>query len=264
LTVLDGVRSLLFAPGDDEHKLRKALASEADGVIADLEDAVDADRKDAARTCVQAVFGGPSRRLRLVRIAERQDVDVAERVGADAIVVPKATVDSIRAFGVDLPPVIALVETAAGVRDAYAIAAAPSVEALMFGSLDLAVELGVDPAESSALLLARSQLVLASAAAGIRPPFDGVQPNVRDTTALEREVAAARALGFGGKACIHPGQLAAVAGGFAPSTEEVEWARTIVAAWQTGDGVASVDGRMVDRPVVLRARRILELAEGSG
>ena len=262
---VEHARSLLFAPGDDEDKLRKALVSGADGVIADLEDGVVAARKEAARAIVLRVLAAPAGCARLVRVGSADDAPLVTSLDVDAVVVPKATAESVAALGPEGPPIVAIVETAAGLRSAFDVASLPRVEALMLGTLDLAAELGFAPAGGRELLYARSKLVVDSAAAGIRAPFDGVHPDVRDEAGLIAEVTEARALGFGGKACIHPAQLGVVVAGFAPTAEELDWARSVVdvfdRATATGAGVATLDGAMVDLPVVLRARRLLEQAE---
>jgi citrate lyase beta subunit len=187
----------------------------------------------------------------------------------EAIVLPKATPDAVAALGPEGPPVIAIVETAMGVRLAYETASAARVAALLLGAVDLGAELGLDPRpDGLEILHARSQVVLDSAAAGIRPPFDIVHLDVRDEQGLEEECRLARSLGFRGKACIHPAQLDVVHRVFAPTDEEIVWARRVVDAYERetgeGRGVFALNGAMVDLPVVERARRILDEAERSG
>jgi citrate lyase subunit beta/citryl-CoA lyase len=273
VTDLRLVRSFLFAPGDDERKLTNALASDADAVIADLEDGVGRDHKDDARACVSRVFAETprGRALRLIRVNPGDDNDLllGVELELDAIVLPKATPESVASLGLELPPVLALVETAAGIRSAEVIASDPRVVALMLGSLDLAAELGLPrDADSPTLTYAAAKLVLDSAAAGIAAPVDGVFADTRDADGLAAEIERARRIGFRGKACIHPGQIAAVNRGFGSSPEEVTWARSALDAFEraeaSGTAVASLEGEMVDLPVVLRARRILELADRSG
>jgi citrate lyase beta subunit len=266
------IRSLLFAPGDDAKKLTKALASEADAVIADLEDGVGSARKDEARALVAQILSdiprGSAGRLVRVNPGEPRDLDAIARLELDAIVLAKSTPDAIAALGSEGPPVIALVETASGVRTAFEIASSPRVAALMLGSLDLAAELGVAPDPGSgALSYAASKLVIDSAAARIAPPFDGVFADTTDEAGLRAEIERARRLGFAGKGCIHPNQVGPVNRGFASSADEVAWARLALDAYEraeaSGSSVASLDGEMVDLPVVIRARRILEFAKRS-
>jgi citrate lyase beta subunit len=185
-----------------------------------------------------------------------------------AVVLPKATPDAVAALGPDGPPVIAIVETATGVRSAYETASSARVAALLLGAVDLGAELGLEPRpDGLEILHARSQVVVDSAAAGIRPPFDIVHLDVRDDPGLEAECRLARSLGFRGKACIHPAQLDVVHRVFAPSDEELDWARGVVDAYEReigeGRGVFALNGAMVDLPVVERARRILAEAERS-
>jgi len=180
-------------------------------------------------------------------------------------VLPKAEeVTALRRIAAALAPlaeatIVPLVETARGVWRARRLAAAPRVERLAFGALDLSLDLGAAPgADERELLLARSQVVLASRVAGAGPPIDGITAQIDDAEALNAAVETARRLGFGGKLAIHPRQVAAINAGFAPAPDEVEWARRVVAAFDAdGSGVVRVDGAMIDRPIVERARRIL-------
>jgi citrate lyase subunit beta/citryl-CoA lyase len=151
--------------------------------------------------------------------------------------------------------VVPLVETAAGVAAARELCAAPGVVRAAFGSIDLAAQLGVDPNSRTALLHARSTLVLAAAAAGRAPPVDGVTTALDDPEALTSDTAHAVELGFTGKLCVHPRQLAPVHAALRPTDAELEWARSVLRAG-TGGAVA-VDGHLVDRPVLLRAERLL-------
>ncbi len=305
--MIPDLRSLLFAPADDERKLLRALDSDADAVVADLEDAVAPAAKKGAREVVARVFGQtrenlhphpgrgknppPSRStipeqdardrdnfvpisrapLRLLRVNGattewfEDDLELGRRLSPDALVLPKATPEGVTALGPGGPPVIAIVETAAGLRAAYEIASAPRVAALFLGAVDLGAELGLEPRpDGQELLYARSQLVLDSAAAGIRPPFDCVHLATHDVDALAAECSLARSLGLRGKGCIHPSQVPVVNRLFAPSESELEWARGIVDAFERSDhGVLAVNGSMVDLPVVARARRVLREAERS-
>jgi citrate lyase beta subunit len=270
------VRSLLFAPGNDERKLRKALQSGADAVVADLEDAVVPAEKEAARRVVETVFGsraegGPARLVRVNGADTRYfaaDVATVAELPLAGLVLPKATPEAVAELSGDGPPVIAIVETATGIRAAYEIAAAPRIAALQLGAVDLAAEVGLESRpDGLELLYARSKLVFDSAAAGIRPPFDVVHLDIHDDAGLEDECRLARSVGLLGKACIHPAQVPVVARVFAASEVEVEWARRVVEAYeaaeQGGAGVLALDGAMVDLPVVTRARRILTDAERS-
>lgn len=264
-------RSLLFAPGDDEHKLRRALASDADAVVADLEDAVAPERKAHARAVVGRVLGelpareGPARMVR-VNAADTpywgEDLAAVEGLELDALVLPKAALAALDALAVDGPPVLALIETPLGLLRAFEVACCARVVRLGLGAVDLAAELALEPrADGLELLHARSALVVASAAAGIVAPADTAAIAVRDLGGLDAEARLARSLGFGGKFCIHPAQLDVVNERFSPDAEQLAWAQRVLAAFETaereGGGVVTVDGLMVDRPVVERARRLI-------
>lgn len=271
---LAAARSFLIFPGDDDRKRDRALASGADAVILDLEDGVAQAQKDEARDRIAAFAeDGGGAPVRLVRVNDPASAagerDLAAVAGLPvAVVVPKASVGSVALAAEAGRPVVALVEDAAGVRDAHALAEHPTVVALALGSADLGAALGLVSREDGLeLAYVRSRLVVASAAARIRPPVDGPCLAVHDAEALERETSVARALGLRAKVCIHPGQIAVVHRFLAPAADEVERARRVVAAWDelqgNGEAVGVVDGVLVDLPVVLRARGIIESDERS-
>jgi citrate lyase beta subunit len=266
---LSVLRSVLFAPASDERKLGRALASDADAVIADLEDGTAPGEKEAARGVVETLFAGVrSRGARAVRVNAPGtewfdgDLELAGRLELDFLMLPKATPSSVAALGGSGPPVVALVETADGLRLAYETASAERVVALALGTHDLAAELRTTPRPDGLdVLYARSKLVVDSAAAGRRPPIDTPYLDVRDPLGLEEECRLARTLGLRGKLCIHPGQLDIVNRVFAPSEEEVDWARRVVQAYEHGvhggRGAVALDGRMVDLAVARRAEQLL-------
>lgn len=268
-------RSLLFAPGSDAAKLTKALSAGADAVVADLEDAVLPAEKDRARALVaEAMSGARGESLRLVRVNAsgsawfEDDLAALAAIELDGLVLPKASPEAADQAGRLGVPVVAIVETAAGLREAYAIATAASVEALVLGAVDLGLELGLEPRpDGQELLHARSTLVVDSAAAGIRPPIDQVWVDVHDTAGLAADCALARSLGLRGKACIHPAQIAVVNEAFTPSADEVTRAQAVVAAYEqaaaAGAGAVALDGEMIDLPVVERARGVLANAKRS-
>jgi len=270
-----GVRSLLFAPGDDERKLRRALLTPADAVVADLEDAVAPERKAQARALVAQVLAeapsapGPQLMVR-VNAADTphwdEDLTIVGALALDALVLPKATAATLDALPADGPPIVALIETPRGVLEAAEIARHPRVARLGLGAVDLAAELGLEPrGDGLELLHARSVLAVASAAAGIDAPADTVFADVRDEDGLAAQSRLARSLGFGGKFCIHPAQLDPVNACFAPSAEQLAWAERVLAAFgeaeRAGRGVIRVDGAMVDKPVALRAQRLIDSHE---
>jgi citrate lyase beta subunit len=263
------LRSLLFAPAAEEAKLRKALASPADAVIADLEDGTAPDEKDAGRGIVEALFTDTQpQRVRGLRVNPPGsewfdgDLELADRLRLDFLMLPKATPDAVAALGPAGSPVLAIVESALGLRLAYETATAERVFGLALGSHDLGAELRTEPRpDGLEILYARSKLVTDSAAARRRPPFDTVYLDIRDRDGLEAECMLARALGFRGKLCIHPHQLETVSRVFAPDGEELEWARRVLKAYdeglREGRGAVALDGKMIDMPIVRRAERLL-------
>jgi citrate lyase subunit beta/citryl-CoA lyase len=264
---LPRLRSLLFTPGSDERKLAKALASAADAVVCDLEDAVAPADKEAAREVVRRALEsageGPARLVRVNGSGTAwfdDDLAFTATLELDGLVLPKSSPEVVEALGPDGPPVVAIVETAMGLRQAFEIAWQPRVAALVLGSVDLSAEVGLEPRpDAQEILYARSKVAIDSAAAGIRGPFDVVHLDFGDEAGLEEQCRLARALGFRGKACIHPGQIETINRVFAPSEEEIAWARRIVESFEgQTEGVLAVNGAMVDKPVVDRARRILE------
>ncbi|MGM5068722.1 HpcH/HpaI aldolase/citrate lyase family protein [Rhodococcus qingshengii] len=256
-------RTFLFVPGTRPDRFDKAAASGADVVILDLEDAVAGSDKDTARDNVVAWLAGGGQAL--VRVNSRTsphwagDVEAITEVGV-AIMVPKADDPQALAELGEKVPVVALIETARGVLAAPAISSVPGVVRTALGHIDLAAEIGVDPGERAALLHARSSLVIAAAAAGIDSPIDGVTTNLTDATVLESDVLYGKSLGFSGKLCIHPSQIKPARIALTPTSSEVEWAHRITAALSADGGVVSVDGHMIDPPVVARATRILSTA----
>lgn len=269
---LDDLRSYLFVPATDAHRVDKALASDAHAVIVDLEDAVpEAGKDDARRLVAERLRERRPPGAQLVRINgldtahARADLEALEGLALDGVVVPKAEPQPVYSLAPSGPPVVALVETASGLRRAFETATRPRVAKLMLGVVDLAAALGATPGpDGRELLHARSALVVDSVAAGLGGPIDGPCTAIGDEDALRAETVAAKAIGFAAKACIHPAQLAAVHDVFAATAEELERASRIVAAADEatagGRGAVAVDGQMVDAPVVARARRLLAAA----
>jgi citrate lyase subunit beta/citryl-CoA lyase len=272
---LASARSVLFAPGNERRKLEKALECGADAVVADLEDAVPPDEKAVARRLTAELLATASTPSAVAVRVNGTDTPLWEddlRALADvelgALVLPKATPESVARLGRAGPPLLAVVETAQGLRRAYDVASEPRVAALALGAVDLGVELRLEArADGQEVLLARSLLVLDSAAAGLRAPFDLVHLALQDLESLEAECLLARSLGFRGKLCIHPAQVEVVNRVFSPTRDELERARRVVDAYDRGvaggAGVVRLDGEMVDLPVVERARQVLAEAERS-
>lgn len=260
-------RSLLFVPATRSERVAKAFAAGADGVILDLEDAIAPTDKDAARAALASVLD-PARPV-VVRINGtgsewyQQDLAACLHAGIAAVMLPKAeTAEDARALheACNLP-VIALIETARGLWNALEIAQANGVRQLAFGALDFRLDLGLPDAGYDQLRTHRDRLVLASRIAGIAPPLDSPTPTFDDPGAVRADAALARQQGFGGKLCIHPSQVSIVNEAFSPSFAEIEWAQKIVAAAHASGGAAvAVDGKMVDRPVIDLAARILAQA----
>ena len=262
------LRSYLFVPGNRPDRYAKACATRAGVVIVDLEDAVAPAEKAAARRSLVAWLS-PRQRV-LVRVNApgspwfADDLQACANEAVSAIVLPKAerAEDVEQVAGVcGARPVLPLVETARGVWNILAVAQAPNVRSLLFGSLDFRSDVN---ASDDDLLYARSRLVLASRVAGIGPPVDGITQAIDDPELLRRDCERARQLGFGGKLCIHPKQVDIVNRCFSPSADDLAWARRVVDAFaQSSGNAALLDGRMIDRPVLLRAQALLG-AEGEG
>jgi citrate lyase subunit beta / citryl-CoA lyase len=291
---LPAIRSLMFVPAHRERMVQRALGlgefgpSGVDVAILDLEDGVPPGAKDEARrivsqTLARPALGGPLRFVRIQRVpsdAGEEDLDAALRPGLHAVVAPKvrraedvewlaAQLDAreakaaIAAGSIRIVPSI---ESAAALLDAPRIAAASArVVALMFGSEDFALDLGLATrreGEAAELLYARSAVVVAAVAAG-KLAIDGIWPDIEDGAGLREDSLRARRLGFAAKTCIHPGQIATVNDAFTPSAAEVEEAHRVVRAFDDavarGSGAVALDGRMLDAPVVDRARRILRI-----
>ncbi|MFE4369169.1 HpcH/HpaI aldolase/citrate lyase family protein [Streptomyces sp. NPDC056835] len=264
-------RTMLFVPGDRPERFAKAASSGADAVLLDLEDAVPAGNKVQAR---EAAVGWLARSPGLVRVNavgspwHADDLAALAEAGAlRGVVLPKSsTAPQVAGVIERLPhgiPVLALVENAIGLREAAAIAGLPRVGRMLFGSIDYALDTGITPSgpDEPELLWARSALVNASRAAGLPAPLDGVFTHLDDPVGLESSSRRSRALGFGGRLCVHPRQIATVHRAWQPGDDEIRWARRVVRAGGDSNGAAvRVDGQMVDLPLLRRARRVLALA----
>lgn len=275
----------LFVPGDRPERFAKAVAAGPDLVIIDLEDAVAPRAKSAALEAILAALSperssseaGTAAVRAMVRInpvgsaTSATEVDALRQLstqpghGLIGVMVPKAEdpdaiaelVSTLTSAGRTELAVIPLVESARGVLRAVELAAGPGVTRLAFGALDFMLDVTADPG-SPTVAYAGAQLVIASRVAGIAAPLDSPSTEVRGHDLVLESARAGRAMGFGGKLCIHPTQLAVVRAAFAPTAAELEWARAVTGAV---DGAVQIDGRMVDRPLVERARRILTSAE---
>ena len=266
-------RTYLFVPGNRPDRFGKALASGADAVVLDLEDAVVADGKDAAREAVRAwaADATPADRAKVVVRTNdlgsphaAADLAAVAEAGITAIMLPKTEsaddVATVRSAAPDVV-VLALVESARGLAAAEEIAAAPGVVRLVFGTLDYALDLDLEIDDAAdGLSYAAGRLAVASRCAGIATPVGGVTPQLGDEARLLADLAWSRRHGLGAKLCIHPAQVAAIHAALAPTTQAVERARRVLEADAGSPGAAQLDGRMIDRPVVLAARRTLARA----
>jgi citrate lyase subunit beta/citryl-CoA lyase len=286
------LRSLLFTPGNQPRKLARVATFGSDAVILDLEDAVPIAEKESTRPMVRQALptlqAGPLRYVRVNAIETsltQGDLEAVVCPALDGIKLPKVEqagdvqeVDEILhgleqrhgiASGtIDLIPTI---ETAKGVLNAQVIASAsPRVKRLSFGAADFCRDISVRfsgnlwEADGLELQYARGHLVLASRAAGIEPPLDTVWIDIRDNAGLEQDARVALRIGFQGKSAIYPGQVEIINRVFSPSTEELDFARKVVEAFDqaeaAGAAAIQVEGRMVDYPIAVKARWILERA----
>jgi len=264
-------RSYLFVPGDRPDRYGKALAAGADAVIIDLEDAVAPEAKAGARTSLVAWArdNRPAAAEVYVRINAadtadfESDLAALREAGITGVVLSKVENPShIKSVRTALPTarVVALIESARGLAAVEAVCATPGVERLGFGALDYANDLGLEGDPGPGLAYAQGRMAVASRVQGLAPPIAGVTTALDDAERLKADLAQSRAYGFTAKLCIHPRQVAVVHDALRPSPAEVEWARRVEAAVAAGAGAVQVDGRMVDRPVILRARDILDRA----
>ncbi len=267
-------RSWLFVPATRPDRFAKAAASGADRVILDLEDAVAPEEKvDARRGLMTATI--PRDVPVYVRVNSaltpwfEEDLGVARTLAIRGVLLPKA--DSAahveRALAAIAPEqvVVPIIETAAGLWNVLDVARCPRVERLVFGALDFTLDTGIHDADG-AFDAVRSRIVVASKVAGIAPPVDLVTLAIDDQDLLRRHAGRSRSFGFGGKLCIHPKQIPITNDAFRPSDEEVAWARAILdeLATRPRDAVFSHNGELVDRPVIERAKQVIETASPAG
>lgn len=267
--------NFLFVPGTRSDRFLKALNSGASGVIIDLEDAVGPNDKETARTQLREAWGtfsAAQKKQLVIRINAPgtkyygADLSLAQEIYAPCLLIPKSeSLDQINGVAQILPntAIIPMIETALGLDRLKEIANAQQVLRLALGNLDLQADLGmVCDEQESELLTARFQLVFQSRVAEIAPPIDGVTTSTTDENRISADAARAKRMGFGGKLCIHPKQIGLVRQAFDPSSAEIEWAtRVIKADYESHGGAVKLDGRMIDRPVVILAQRTLNQAK---
>ncbi len=276
------LRSILFSPADKPERVRKVLESgAADVVVADLEDGVSPDNKTMAREAAAALYAevASAPAVRAVRInawpgsLAEQDLEAVLPSQPDLLVVPKAEDPShIEALDARLSEsgapdtrLLLILETAKGILNAADLAACPRVVAVAFGAEDLSADVGIRRTPDNAnIAVPRAMVPIAAAAAGVQA-IDMITADYQDTDRCQAEAGSARDLGYAGKMCIHPVQLEPVHQAFAPSEAELAWANKVVDAANaegiTAGGVITVDGQMIDVPLVEQAKRLLAAAE---
>jgi citrate lyase subunit beta/citryl-CoA lyase len=264
-------RSILFVPGDRAERFEKAIASGADMVVLDLEDAVLPEQKAAARDTIYDALAALSAPRFVVRVNSlgtawhEDDVWALSGLpGLAGLMLPKAEAaedfSGLRGAAV---PLHGLVETVRGVIGLPGLCAAEGLARLHFGTVDFQVDAGID-GDREEIDAVRMAMVLHSKAAGLSAPVDGVSTDLSDLERLAEDTARARRFGFGGKLCVHPRQVATVNAGFSPSADSVDWARRVMKALTGGHGAVAVDGKLIDKPIVDRARLVLAASESYG
>ena len=270
-------RSVLYIPASKERVLEKAMTLTADALIFDLEDAVSPDAKAGARAIMRAALlnGNFGARYKIVRINGfdtpwgRDDVDALSGVGADAILLPKVNtprdIDNIGALIDKDMPIWAMMETAQGVLNAAQIAAHPRLQGIVAGTNDLIHELGCSVENARFALQTSLQLIILAARAHGVVAIDGVYNRFKDEAGLRAECQQGLALSFDGKSLIHPAQLDVANDVFAPSEAAISLAQRQIAAYddiiRAGQGVAVVDGKIVENLHADTARRVLRKAQ---
>ncbi|MEC8575641.1 MAG: CoA ester lyase [Pseudomonadota bacterium] len=269
-------RSVLYIPGSKPRALEKARGLPVDAIIFDLEDAVSADEKVNARDTLAAALaeGGYGARMKIVRINGldttwgRSDAEAVTKMACDAVLLPKVSspddLNALAAITGDLP-IWAMMETPQGMLNAAAIAAHPLLQGMVMGTNDLAKELQVRfRPDRLPLMAGLGQCLLAAKAEGIII-VDGVYNAFKDAEGLAAECEQGRDMGFDGKTLIHPAQVDVANAAFAPSEAEIDLSRRQIAAFEeaeaAGQGVAVVDGKIVENLHVATAREILAKAD---
>jgi citrate lyase subunit beta/citryl-CoA lyase len=259
---LQALRTLLFVPGDRPERFDKALACGADAIALDLEDAVLPESKSNARAAIANWTGERSARV-LLRINSadtvwfEDDLRQAREAGYLEIMLPKADdPDAIARIRAALGPqagIYPLVETVLGTTRMRELARQSGVRRLVFGTVDFSRDSGIQ--HEDGWLPIRVEMVLASRLAGCASPIDGTLLGWNDPELLRAQAARSRSLGFGGRLCIHPAQVAPIRAGMQPSAEELAWAQRVLDAVASArHGAIVVDGKLVDKPVVDLAR----------
>lgn len=280
-------RTMLFTPANDLRKVGKALLLHADGTVLDLEDAVAVSEKSNARNALKEALALPRRGDVFIRVNSAQtdfilaDLLAAVTEGVKGLVLAKSEsaeeirqidwlmekIEKERGMAAGSLELIPFIESANAIVNAFAIASAsPRVSRMFFGGVDYVLDIGTTFSKTGEeIFYARSQLVVASRAAGIEPPIDTVYPDFKDIEGLVADAKTVRQMGFQGKLAIHPGQIEPLNEVFTPTPEETAWAKKIVDVFDEsearGQAVFQVDGKMIEYPIANRARRIIALAE---
>ncbi|CDG51691.1 HpcH/HpaI aldolase [Halomonas sp. A3H3] len=270
----DQQRSLLFVPGTRTDRITKALASGADIVIVDLEDAVALEEKASARQALEQFLNSTPGITLIVRINSddgrdeenfQQDLALCTKFSAiTGVMLPKTeTPEQIARASASGKPIWPLIETAQGLTALPKIASSPGLERLVFGALDMATDLNLEPSSPGAETVldhCRHQLILHSRAQSLPPPIESVTPEINDLSKVEIAAKKAVEMGFSGMLSIHPKQVLAIHNAFAPDEKTLQWARYVIGEAKTRGGAFQFEGQMIDAPVLSRARAILERA----
>ncbi len=283
-------RALLYMPGDDRHKIEKAITLGVDCICMDMEDGVAVNRKAEARATIanalqELDFGKSEKLVRINAVGsgmEGEDIQAVLPYRPDGIVIPKMeelsqirwaseimeAVELLNGWPVNSIRLLVDVETAKGILNLKEIASHPRLDALIFGGEDFAASVGaVRTGDATELLYARQATVVAAAAFGLQA-IDIVTIDFKDLDALRRESEFGAQLGFTGKQIIHPAQVGPVQAAFTPDDAAIAYARRIVETFEAsqakGAGAYALDGKMIDRPLLKNAQKVLERAAAAG
>jgi citrate lyase subunit beta / citryl-CoA lyase len=291
---MEQIRSWMFVPGHRQRMIDKALGLNADAIMLDIEDGVAPNEKDTARKNIAESLGRPkapgtpARYVRINAIGHARmnaDLEAVVRPGLEGLVCPKVdTPDEVREIDTILNEkepknnltkgsvkLLIAVESPRGLLNAPAIAASSSrISGIIFGAEDFGREIGlptVREGEARDLIYARSAIVVAAASAHAQA-VDGVWVDLNDSQGLLGFAKQSRQLGFTGMSCIHPSQVDAINTTFSPTTDEIDYCRKVLQAFEEanarGDGSIAFGGQLIDRPIIERARRTIDMAKTLG
>jgi citrate lyase subunit beta / citryl-CoA lyase len=260
--------SFLFVPADRPERFKKALDSGANCVIIDLEDAVSPAAKQGARQAVYTFFANGGRALLRINALDSEwavdDLELCAAVAATGVVLPKvetnACIAKLRQYLNQDTPILPLIETAKGLINIRNIASEHTVLRLLFGTVDFCLDLNIDDDDDKTLDHYRSTFVLVSRSEGLQAPVDGVITTLDDMAVLTASASSAKRMGFGGKLCIHPSQVATVNRCFQATAQQLAWAHQVLVIAQSNAGAFQFEGKMVDAPVLALASRLIQSA----